>query len=371
MDKITNKSDGAPSTLLSKEGRGGSSIKVSVIMPVYNSGKYLKTAVESILNQSLNELELILVDDGSTDGSSEQCDEYAAKDSRVVVIHEKNGGICHARNAALKIARGEYIGFSDHDDRTELNAFESAYSFAKKHYLDMLKYGHDVISDKDGEIVKVVNFNFKEQIYKGKEVGKHYLQLLKDGAMQCVWDSLFRREFLSKNNLQLDTSYKAGGEDIDFCGRVISYKPALGIMNGIYYHHLYHIGLSTSSKFHDINVKLALGFPKKLDSYLNSYGYQKIYNNNPELYAYTITYRSIASLLHTVAIKGCDYSSDIICALLEQLKKDNNINSTFNKASQIKLLSKSRMYGIIYIFFRHGWLRPLANQYIKKRNNNG
>ena len=65
-------------------------IKVSVIMPVYNSGEYLKTAVESILNQSLKEIELILVDDGSTDGSSERCDEYAAKDSRVVVIHQKN-----------------------------------------------------------------------------------------------------------------------------------------------------------------------------------------------------------------------------------------------------------------------------------------
>lgn len=84
-------------------------IKVSVIMPVYNSGEYLKTAVYSILSQSLKEIELILVDDGSTDGSSERCDEYAAKDSRVVVIHQKNGGICNARNAALKIARGNIL----------------------------------------------------------------------------------------------------------------------------------------------------------------------------------------------------------------------------------------------------------------------
>lgn len=342
-------------------------IKVSVIMPVYNSGKYLTAAVESILNQSLKELELILVDDGSTDGSSERCDEYAAKDPRVVVIHEKNGGICHARNAALAIARGEYIGFSDHDDRTELNAFETAYTFAKKHQLDMIKYGHDVISDKEGNVVKVINFNFKEQIYNGNEVGAHYLQLLKDGAMQCVWDSLFRREFLLANNLQLDTGYKAGGEDIDFCGRVISFKPALGIMDGIYYHHLYHIGLSTSSKFHEINVKLALEFPKKLNSYLTPYNYQKIYNDNPELYAYTIIYRAIASLLHSVAIKGCDYSSEKICGLLQQLRKGKNINPTFYKASQIKMLKESRMYGIIYIAFRHGWFRPLISQYLKKR----
>lgn len=74
-------------------------------MPVYNSGKYLNTAVDSILNQSFKDIELILVDDGSTDGSSEHCDEYAWKDSRVKVIHQKNGGICNARNAALKIAK--------------------------------------------------------------------------------------------------------------------------------------------------------------------------------------------------------------------------------------------------------------------------
>ena len=115
-------------------------IKVSVIMPVYNSGEYLKTAVESILNQSLKEIELILVDDGSTDGSSERCDEYAAKDSRVVVIHQKNGGICNARNAALKIARGEYIGFSDHDDEYLPGLLENAYDRIVKDDSDVLKY---------------------------------------------------------------------------------------------------------------------------------------------------------------------------------------------------------------------------------------
>ena len=85
-------------------------------MPVYNTGGYLKTAVESILSQSLKDFELILFDDGSTDGSSERCDEYGRNDSRVVVLHQNNGGICNARNAALRIAKGEYIAFQDSDD---------------------------------------------------------------------------------------------------------------------------------------------------------------------------------------------------------------------------------------------------------------
>ena len=81
-------------------------IKVSVIMPVYNSKEYMEEAINSILIQSMKEFELILVDDGSTDGSSEVCDAFAEKDARVNVIHKKNGGICSARNAGLAVATG-------------------------------------------------------------------------------------------------------------------------------------------------------------------------------------------------------------------------------------------------------------------------
>ena len=139
-------------------------IKVSVIMPVYNSGEYLKTAVESILNQSLKEIELILVDDGSTDGSSERCDEYAAKDSRVVVIHQKNGGICNARNAALKIARGEYIGFSDHDDEFTSGMYERCISIIDKEHPDMLKFGKRVdFIDNNKKVYRTDVFTFEDK----------------------------------------------------------------------------------------------------------------------------------------------------------------------------------------------------------------
>ena len=85
-------------------------------MPVYNSKKFLEKAICSVLNQSLKEIELILVDDGSSDGSSEICDEFAQKDNRVIVIHQKNKGICGARNIGLKNAQGDYIMFIDNDD---------------------------------------------------------------------------------------------------------------------------------------------------------------------------------------------------------------------------------------------------------------
>ena len=91
-------------------------VKISVIMPVYNSEEYLKWAAESVLKQNLKEIELIMVDDGSKDKSGQICDTLKAKDDRVKVIHQKNQGISAARNNGMKAAQGEYIAFIDNDD---------------------------------------------------------------------------------------------------------------------------------------------------------------------------------------------------------------------------------------------------------------
>lgn len=92
------------------------SLRISVIVPVYNTEKYLRRCIDSILNQTYEALEVILVDDGSTDGSGAVCDEYAEKDARVRAIHQKNGGISAARNAGIDAASGQYIAFIDSDD---------------------------------------------------------------------------------------------------------------------------------------------------------------------------------------------------------------------------------------------------------------
>ncbi len=90
--------------------------KISIIVPVYNVEKYLKECIESILSQTYKNIEIILIDDGSTDNSGKICDEYLKKDSRVKVIHKENGGLSDARNTGIEIASGKYIGFVDSDD---------------------------------------------------------------------------------------------------------------------------------------------------------------------------------------------------------------------------------------------------------------
>lgn len=158
-------------------------IKVSVIMPVYNSGEYLQTAVDSILSQSLKDIELILVDDGSTDGSSEKCEEYAKKDKRVVVIHQRNGGICNARNAALKIARGEYIGFSDHDDEYLPGLLEDNYKLCITQNLDFVKFCKKWDVVEDGKVIERHSNTIAQKVFTRDDVVNNLVVLMKIGSV--------------------------------------------------------------------------------------------------------------------------------------------------------------------------------------------
>ena len=112
---------------------------VSVIVPVYNSEKYLSNCVDSILRQSYTNLEVLLIDDGSTDGSPEICDDYAHQDSRVRVVHQSNGGISAAQNAGLDMARGAYITFSDNDDILAINNIEVLVEALERSGADLAK----------------------------------------------------------------------------------------------------------------------------------------------------------------------------------------------------------------------------------------
>lgn len=104
---------------------------ISIIVPVYNVKDYLGECVKSLLNQTYFNIEIILVDDGSTDGSDQMCDEFAREDSRIIVIHKSNGGLSDSRNKGLDIARGEYIGFVDSDDWIEPQMYEKLYNKIK------------------------------------------------------------------------------------------------------------------------------------------------------------------------------------------------------------------------------------------------
>lgn len=159
---------------------------ISVIVPVYNVAQYLPQCVDSILSQDYPDLEVILIDDGSTDTSGQICDQYAAKYSRVRVIHQKNGGAAAAKNAGLRIATGAYLSFVDSDDYLEPNV----YGFMLQTLLD--------------NRADAVQFSFRE-VYRSRTVeqiamgqvleGESYLlRFPKDFSCALLWNKLYRRE---------------------------------------------------------------------------------------------------------------------------------------------------------------------------------
>ena len=150
--------------------------KISIIVPVYNVEKYLRKCVDSILNQTFKDFELILVDDGSIDTSGKICDEYNLKDNRIKVIHKENGGLSSARNAGLDIAQGEYIGFVDSDDWIELDMYEELYKICKENDTDVgivgINYGGASEKKKSKKIEIYSNkLILDDLVYnKGKEI---------------------------------------------------------------------------------------------------------------------------------------------------------------------------------------------------------
>ena len=121
--------------------------KISIIVPVYNVEKYLEKCIDSILNQTFKDFELILVDDGSTDNSGNICDEYRKKDRRIKVIHKSNGGLSSARNAGLDIALGKFIAFVDSDDYIHHQMYEIMYSFIKNENADLCICNYEIVDD--------------------------------------------------------------------------------------------------------------------------------------------------------------------------------------------------------------------------------
>ena len=114
---------------------------ISIVIPIYNVEKHLEKCLDSVLNQTYKNIELILADDGSTDRSGEICDRYAAKDSRIKIIHKANGGVCSARNAAFKYVTGDYITFIDSDDYIDSNTYSEIMEYMNEKNADACFFG--------------------------------------------------------------------------------------------------------------------------------------------------------------------------------------------------------------------------------------
>ncbi len=175
--------------------------KVSVILPVYNVGKYLRQSLDSLVNQTLKDIEIICVDDGSTDDSYEILEEYKEKDNRIKVIHKENKGTGAARNDGLRLATGECIGFVDPDDWVKPNMYERLYKEIKEKNLDIVMCmpdGYDEKNAVNAPFPYFVDANFEhiidDRVFNWRDLSPFQYPM-------CVWNKLYTKKLFDDNNI--------------------------------------------------------------------------------------------------------------------------------------------------------------------------
>lgn len=220
--------------------------KVSLIIPVFNTVNLLRRCLESAVNQSYPEMEIICVDDGSTDGSEIILDEYAKRDSRLIVIHQKNKGESAARNAGLKIASGNYIGFMDCDDWIELSMYERMVYEMQSRNVDLAAYGYFISTDFKSVPVKNKKI-VSENVFDRTSLYQYvYERDAYKGFTSWIWCKLFKRELLEQNGelLLFDETFRMGADILFF------HKAASRVNTAYYipdpYYHYYQRPTSTS-----------------------------------------------------------------------------------------------------------------------------
>lgn len=192
--------------------------KVSVVVPIYNVEKYLPECVDSLLAQTLEDIEIVLVDDGSPDGCPALCDGYAAKDARVKVVHKPNGGLISARIAGVNAATAPYVGFVDADDFAAPHMFETLYKSAAENEADLVCCSFYSYWS-SGKTVPFV-WDFPAGVFKGERLEKEFYPIWFqnrkehwEGMINSVWSKLYRRSMLAEVYETMATNVTLG-EDL-------------------------------------------------------------------------------------------------------------------------------------------------------------
>lgn len=217
-------------------------IKVSVIVPVYNTEKFLHRCVDSLLNQTLEDIEIILVDDGSKDSSPAICDEYAEKYDNIAVLHLENGGPARARNKGIEIAKGDYIGFADSDDYCHVEQFEKLYNNAKENNSDIAMCSFFVDNTKE---IKPVNIAFDSLCSSNDEIKNRIISCFYGEyvhGLNSLWIKIFKRSMLMNNNIRMNENLMRA-EDMWFIFDALKVSNVFSfIPDNLYYY--YHNDLS-------------------------------------------------------------------------------------------------------------------------------
>lgn len=329
-------------------------IKVSFVVPIYKVPvQLLRKCIESLINQSLKDIEILLIDDGSPDNCGKICDEYMQGDDRIRVIHQKNKGLSGARNTGVNVAKGEYVSFVDGDDWIEPEFAEDLYGLSEKYKYDIICGG--IIRDYgEGKETKIQYNKFidnkeyfdEECLFWQKEV------LDFNGNISAVYAKLIKRDLMINNNIFHDENLKQGAEGIMFNMVLFNYVKSIRFKKVYGYHYMYNSN-SISSSHNEENHMYVLRCFQKIREYIEEIG------KTDELLG--IFYNRMIYVIITTAITGY-FSPDnkekyrikvekfdkyMQNKLIQQTLKKANLTDIDYKRKIVLILIKLRFYKII------------------------
>lgn len=302
--------------------------KVSIIIPIYNEEEYLEECLESVIKQSLKEIEIICVNDGSTDSSKDIINEFAQKDGRIKAIHKKNTGNGNTMNCGLAVATGEYIGIVESDDFIENNMYEELYDLTQKGMIDVVKGNFwDCYDELDGSITKIVNQERKALPALTKAGSVHEIPDILWGH-PSIWSGIYRRDFLEKNHICFKEVKGAGWVDNPFFFDVITTAETIVWTSTPYYNYR-KLNLKSSSKGYD----LAIPFERMIDNL-------EVLKKNNCIDEVTLKYAYARALMYLIGAtkeehypKNMDYVRPYMQKMLSSINQEIIVND-FNLRDQ-------------------------------------
>lgn len=222
------------------------SVTVSVIMPVYNVERYVGRAIESILSQTFEDFEFLIVDDGTPDNSGRICDEYAARDGRITVIHKENGGAPSARNTAMDRAKGRYYYFLDSDDWAEPTMLADMVALAEQHKAQLVVAGFYIDTYYNDTDYVTQTLSQPSAVYDRETFRREAYRLFDHNLLYTPWNKLFSADYIEEHGLRFPQTF---WDDFPFVLSVIRDVERVCVTEKAYYHFLRARAESETAKY--------------------------------------------------------------------------------------------------------------------------
>lgn len=308
---------------------------LSIIVPVYQVKKVIKKCIDSIQKQSFADFELILVDDGSSDGSEKICDEYVQKDNRIKTIHQANQGVSSARNTGLEYARGSYIAFVDADDWVEPNLFQECMIALKKNRTDILYHGFIKDIWKDHKVTSIPKGLPEYTGNISKEMMKKYIVERKGDINVNVFSYIFTRELVRTLRFDIDMPY---AEDTVFVMQALSKSQSYYFLQNCGYHYNARLG----SAAYRWQPKLMECYQKSFHEILSFFKALELSKQDINRFMAIKAVNGYASLIYNLCLPTCTINLREKIKILKYARKKFKIDrhKRFYKIKQLCLFEK-------------------------------